>query len=395
MFVLVLMVAAALLIQGMLRGWVAGELLTAGMEGQFGGLVHWRVFDQITGWVALIILAMPDAGTGRGRILVRWILAAGLTGLVATLLWGEVGGRAMAEIGVAVLLAMAAALVVGRQMIRLAREMQKGLNIEQLWRGIAAQWVLVWVTAEMILRVRFWKDGVEAERMARTRLILLPMVGVSVNVMMAMGIRWWGSLRGRESSTGVRVRAWMVAMAMVNSGAILVIAGAVWARGLGVAGAGLMIASVALYLVGFPRNAWRGGGLLVPLAFATLILALAMMAGEFLLQPGNVLGLEWYSASWRHLLASVEVLWLAGIGGIALRQRVPTLIAAGARGPALASASMLPAGILFTAGTFAMAINDREIIRGLFVGAALQLAGVAVGTAVALRAGRAIQTAAP
>jgi hypothetical protein len=390
--VLVMMIAGALIVQGVLRGWVAvGLLMSSGIEGQLGGLVHWRVFDGFVGWVALMILAMTEEEGMRGGWMARAVLGVGVVAFVGSLLMGEVENRAMVEIGVAGVLAIAGALVAGRQVVGLARKSKEGLNIEQLWRGVAAQWVLLWVAAEVTLRIRFWKEGVEAEETARALLFLLPVVGVVVNVMMAVGIRWWGAMR--EETGKVRVRAWVVAMGFVNIGAVGVIVGTVWARGVGVAGALVMIAGIAMYLIGFPKRAWRAaaGGGLVAVGFGVLAIGLLMIAGELSMQRSDVPTL--YSAAWRHVLTSAQVLWLLGMGSLALAKRVPTRVAAGTKGVVLMSRWMVLAGVVFVAGVLIVGIFERDMVRGLFVGADLELAGVVLGTAVALRAGRGMRAA--
>jgi hypothetical protein len=388
---LVLLIAVTLIVQGLLRGWVAIDLLLSnGIEGQLGGLVHWRVFDGFAGWVALMILAMTDDTDHRARPLVRAVLALGVAAFAGSLLLGDVQNRAIVEIGVAIVLAIAGLLVAGRQVIALAHQSRTGLNIEQLWRAVAAQWVLLWVAAEVTLRVRFRKEGVESEEMARSLLFLLPVIGVGGNVLMAVGIRWWTLLRNETFPGNVRIRAWVVAMAFLNIGALLVIVGSIWARGVAVCGAALMIAAIALYLIGFPRRAWRAtaGGWCVPLAFGIFIIALLLMAGELLMERTAVATL--YSAAWRHLLASVELFWLIGMGSMALQRQVPARIAAGTTGIASLTRWLVLTGVLAVTAVLLLTLMDRDTIRGLFVGAVLQLAGLLLGTAATLRAARAI-----
>jgi hypothetical protein len=394
--VLVMLIAAVLIVQAILRGWVAIDLLLAsGIEGELGGLVHWRVFDGFTGWVALMILAMTDEADGRGRGLTRGTLAVGVAAFAISLLLGEVHDRALVEIGVAVILAVAGALVAGRQVLALAKASRQGLNVEQLWRGIASQWILLWVAAEITLRVRFSKEGVESEETARSLLFLLPILGVTPNVLMAAGIRWWGGLREEAHTAKPRVRAWLVAMVFLNVGAVLVIGGSVWARGIGIAGAAFMIAGILLYLIGFPTRAWRAasGAWCVPLAFTGLGLGLLMMIGELVMQRSDVPTL--YSAAWRHLLASIATLWLLGIGSLVLARRVPPRIAAGTRTLASISRWLLLLGVLFATGILLAAISDRDSLRGLFLGAALQLAAFVLATAIALRASKGLRSASP
>jgi len=386
------MIAGALIVQGILRVWVAIELLlTPGIEGQFGGLVRWRTFDQFAGWIGVLILAMAGVSErGKNAWAETVVLAIGLIGMVASLLLGDVGGRAMVEIGVAGLLAIGTAMVAGRQILALARAAGKvGLDVEQLWRGVALQWVLLWVTVEVALRVRFWRDGVESDERARTILFLMPAVAVLPNVMMAMGIRWWGILRGVELGRP-RVRAWVLAMMTLNVGAICVVA-SVWVGWLSVVGAALMIVGVGMYMLGFPAGAWRvrGGGKgsakMAPAAFGILVVGLGMMMMDGAVQR------DLYSAAWRHLLGAVSVLWLIGMGGLALETIVTERLREGTRGVGLLNGLMVLAGVLATGAILIGGIEDRSVVQGLFVGATLQLLGIIVGVAAFLRAGRGLQ----
>ncbi|HUO08429.1 MAG TPA: hypothetical protein VM008_09040 [Phycisphaerae bacterium] len=379
--VLLGMIVGLLLLQAILRVCVAVALLTApGIEGQFGALVHWRIYDSVDGWVGVLLLAMAGASERSRRA--EWIvLGAGLLGMIAAMMLGDVGGRAIVEIAVAAVLALGAALMAGRQLIGLSRAAGKiGLDLEQLWRGVALQWTLLWITAELALRIKFWRDGVEAEPRARLILFLVPTVGVLPNVMMAMGVRWWNALRGSPEKRP-RVRAWLVSMGAVNVGALL--AGAsVWRPALAIAGATLMIAGIGLYFVGFPRGAWRagGGGWLVMASFATLVIGLGMMAADDAVQR------DFYSAAWRHLLSGAIVPWLIGIGMIAMQTMVSDRLRP--HGAAIVSACMVLIGLFSAAGVFVAAVQDRSVVQGLFVGAVLQLLGIIVGGAALLRASR-------
>ena len=274
----------------------------------------------------------------------------------------------------------------------LARKSSEGLNIEQLWRGVAAQWVLLWVAAEVTLRIRFWKEGVEAEETARALAVLAARDGGDGERDDGGGDSLVGRVREETAGGRVRVRAWMVAMGFVNVGAVGVIVGMVWARGVGVAGAVVMIAGIVMYMIGFPKRAWRtAGGGLVAIGFVVLAIGLMMIAGELSMQRSDVPTL--YSAAWRHVLTSAQVLWLLGMGSMALQQRVPARVAAGTKGVALMSRWMVLAGVVFVAGVLILGIFERDMVHGLFVGAGLELAGVVLGAAVTLRAGRGMRAA--
>jgi hypothetical protein len=124
---------------------------------------------------------------------------------------------------------------------------------------------------------------------------------------------------------------------------------------------------------------------MVPAAFGMLVVGLGMMMMDGAVQK------DLYSAAWRHLLGAVSVLWLIGMGGLALETMVTERLRAGTRGVGLLSGLMVLAGILATGAILIGGIEDRSVVQGLFVGATLQLVGVIVGAAAVLRAGRGLR----
>ena len=376
------MIAALLLVQAGLRVWIGIDLLMAtGLEGQFGALVHWRVFDSFGGWIGILLLATASPSDSRLPRAEIFLMPLGLAGLVGASLFGDVGGRAIIEIVVAALLALGTVTIAFRQLTALARSARTvGLDLEQLWRGITLQWALLWVTAEIALRIKFWRDGIEAEPPARAILFLLPTVGLLPNVMMTLGIRWWNAWRGSPNKPP-RIRAWLVSIAATNVGAILGV-GSLWFGPLAFAGAVFMALGIGMYFVGFPRNAWRNSGALplVATAFVLLAAGLGMMAFD------DTVNRDLYSAAWRHLLSGIPTLWLIGIGFLAMNSVVNERLRA--RAAALASALLFLLGLVAAASIILAAIQDRSAMQGLFVGAILQLLGIIVGAAAFARSSR-------
>ncbi len=376
------MTAALLLVQAALRVWIGIDLLTAsGIEGQFGALVHWRIFDSFGGWIGILLLATANLSDSRFPRVELFLMPLGLLGLVGASLFGDVGGRAIIEIVVAGLLALGTVIIAFRQLVTLGRSARTvGVDLEQLWRGVTLQWALLWVTAEIALRIKFWRDGIEAEPRARTLLFLLPTVGLLPNVMMALGIRWWNAWRGSPEKRP-RIRAWLVSIAATNIGALLGV-GSLWLGPLAFAGAVFMALGIGMYFVGFPKNAWKESDALPLVAAAFLLLA----AGLGMMAFGDTVNRELYSAAWRHLLSGVITLWLIGIGFLAMNSVVNDRLRA--YGVALASALLFLLGLIAATSILLASIQDRSAMQGLFVGAILQLLGIIVGTAAFARSSR-------
>ena len=378
-------IAALLVVQAALRVWIGIDLLTAtGLEGQFGALVHWRIFDSFAGWIGILLLATANPSDSRAPRVELFLMPLGLLGLVGASLFGDVSGRAIVEIIVASLLALGTIVIAVRQLTGLARAARTvGLDLEQLWRGLTLQWALLWVTADVALRIKFWRDGIGAEPPARTILFLLPTLGLVPNVMMALGIRWWNAWRGSppQPEKRPRIRAWLVSIAATNVGAILGVA-SLWLGPLAFAGAGFIALGIGMYFVGFPKNAWKNSGALplVAAAFVLLAAGLALMAFDDTVQR------DLYSAAWRHLLSGIITLWLIGIGFLGMNSIVNERLRP--RGAALASALLFLLGLLAAPSILLAAIQDRSAMQGLFVGAILQLLGIIVGAAAFARSSR-------
>ncbi|MGN6368013.1 MAG: hypothetical protein ACTHN5_07115 [Phycisphaerae bacterium] len=374
--------AALLLVQAALRVWISFDLLTAtGIEGQFGALVHWRIFDAFAGWIGILLLATAAPTDTRFPRVERFLLPLGLLGLVGASLFGDVSGRAILEIVVSSVLALGTLAVCFRQLAALGRSARTvGLDLEQLWRGITLQWALLWITADIALRIKFWRDGIEAEPRARTILFLLPIVGLLPNVMMALGLRWWNIWRGAPDKRP-RLRAWLVSLAATNVGAVLGVA-SLWFSPLAIAAAFFMALGIGMYFVGFPKDAWKSSRALpfLAAAFALLAIGLVMMAFDTSVER------DLFSAAWRHLLSGILTLWLFGAGFLAMNSAVPQRLRA--PGPALASVLLFALGLLAAAAILLAAIQDRSAMQGLFVATILQLLGIIVGSAAFARASR-------
>ena len=346
----------------------------------------WRTLDPLVGWIALLIFALSRR---LARPAERRLNAADaailLLGLAAAFTAAALAGsewRGGAELVNAVLLGLAAILCVVREFrantigdARPGATSPPGLNIEQLWRLIASQWVLLWVAAELYLRLRM--RGAEIMDSARALLFLLPTVGVLPNVLMAVGIRWWADLLGRPRALRPRQRAWVLALVAQNLGAALLVLAPRW---LGVLGAFLLFAATVLYLVGFPapRSFW----LFAAWAFAAL--GWILLALERIMQSNDQVVLLHFTAAWRIALTDGWLLiWLLACGTMALRttviarQQMPLLTLAGGGLLALGSALLVFAWLLATA--------DRAWIGWLLPGAAAQALGLLLTSLGALR----------
>jgi hypothetical protein len=365
-------------------------------------VVHWRRLDGLVGWAALLVWWMGTGGGERSlRQARRTALFAAAAGMgmalaAATIAWdqfdlGRDAGSWLAR-AADVWLAAVGLVAVVRELRRLSAEVNRGVDVMQLWRMATAQWVLAWIGAAIFLR--FWMSGDEllGNESARQLLFVLPGVGVLLNVLMTVGIRWWvaGRPAGGGAASRPRVRAWVVAMAAVNVGALLLVMRPAW---LGVPGGLLLAAGVAMYLVGFgrggltataPGEGRRGAGgqwLMGAWAVAGLSLVLVLTERVFSLSAGGpVVGLAFFGAAWRHLLAvGAVLLWAVGTA----------LIHARAHGWRLRSERLLTAGglcvgigVALTTGTLlAASLRQGEaqlpILKLLWVGAVPEALGVA------------------
>jgi len=220
------------------------------------------------------------------------------------------------------------------------------------------------------------------------------------NAMMAAGIGWWDQLlrAGGEKvpspptpPAAPRVRAWLAALVLLNAGALLLVTRTAW---LGIPGAALEMAAVGLYVLGFPRGSWRGvGGKAVLAAWGIIVIALGALLVERLFTLGNqpVAAVRFYAQAWRHLWVAGAVVWLMGMGMVALA-RLPNATRGGVSRAAGLAVGLALAGALLTAGVFlctAMYTGQTQvpIMHWLLVGTAPAAAGLLVAGAVLARVG--------
>ena len=101
--------------------------------------------------------------------------------------------------------------------------------------------------------------------------------------------------------------------------------GAAASRGRELRGAGWQGVAIGLYLLGFPREFWRGaGGRMVLVAWGLLVVALGARLIECLLLLENRAVSTFYSGAWRHIWIEGVVLLLLGLGTIAAVNCVAT-----------------------------------------------------------------------
>jgi len=385
---LAILLGTLLLLVG-LRIWLTARIAFApGQETESATLVFLRTLDAYTGWAALLILSLVGCHAQRGRgpgrhasrvrnALIPLSLLAGILALTASIFLSDVVTRSQLEIALAFWLALCGLFLIIRQLVALAAHFSTGLNIEQLWRLIAAQWILVWLAAEIFLRIKLRGEGVTANESARNILFLLPTACVLPNILMALGIRWWIALRpATPPQPAPHVRAWLLAMLLLNLGAVLLMIPLPW---LGIPGAALMIAATLLYLAGFRRP-----GLWTTLAWTSFILALLLLAGQRLMQLHDTPIRNVYSAAWRYLLTDGLLLtWLLSRGLHHLRTHLAPNLQM--RTLTRLIAFLLILGILTTLLTLLAAISHSDALPYLLYGTIPEAAALLLATAVTLR----------
>jgi len=368
-------------------------------------LLRWRLLDQFTGWYALLILfaaenidaVPPPSGALRRIISAALILGIACTCYALAIAMGAVtfhpaGLEKNLELITAGLLALAAAMLVFRQLFSLAQTIgeRAGFTIDQLWRLLTIQWILVWVAAEVFLRIKFRNaGGVSADERARGLLFALPAFGVLPNLMASGQIRWHGyRLAVLQKPQSFRVRAWIVAMISLNLGAVCIIGSEFAGRWFSVIGAIAVGFGVVMYHLGFPPESRRGAGRILMASFGMLVVGVLLAAAERIRAGQQVAVLREFGAAWRFLLSpGATILWVAGIGFGAIEAFTPaTLQPSGAKRVAF---GMLLAGALAIALCFILAaVIERQWLAWVGVGCVLMWLGLLIGCAVALRSWR-------
>ncbi|HVT81563.1 MAG TPA: hypothetical protein VHM90_13020, partial [Phycisphaerae bacterium] len=216
---------------------------------------------------------------------------------------------------------------------------------------------LLMVAGLVFMAISVRREDLLGGEQYRNLIFMLPAAGVLPNALMAAGILWWDrvararAMRERidlRAVAGVpRVRAWGVAFLLVNAGGLLLVMRAAWT---GIPGAVFELLAILFYLLGFPREFWRGiGGKMVLLAWGLIALALGARLIECIMLLKEPTISTFYSGAWRHIWSEGIVLALLGLGAIAACNALPKpalkWFAAGA-------AVFMVTGILLTAGVW-------------------------------------------
>jgi hypothetical protein len=313
---------------------VAGNRSLAAMQG--AAVVHWRRLDEFVPWVVIGVLIMArglapaTVRQGRGSVLLGVAAAAGVVCTAITILLDQFAlappMSVLASIGATVLLAFCGVVLAGIEVAAILGAMQRGgANILDIWRFAAAQWGLLMAAGIVYLRMFLRKDQLLGEESVRSLAFMLPAAVLPV-AMMSAGILWWDRMvRGEAGLKGIdlraaagvpRVRAWIVAFALVNLSGLLLVLRFSWT---GIPGALLGMLAAVLYLAGFPEQSRRGaGGKMHLAAWGILLLALgALMIDRIMAAAGRPV-VTFYSSAWRHLWGTGAVtLWLIGLGMMA------------------------------------------------------------------------------
>jgi hypothetical protein len=294
-------------------GWGVWLLLRVGFNSDFGILpglsVHLHGLGQLWGWLALFVFAVGAhlLRQSTKRPAAAWLDYAAVTAVAVGLLLfcgglSETIRGAFRHINVIA----SAFLFCGAGCFA----MSTGWSLwgrgkkPQLWYGFVLAtvgWLLVWAVADLLLRMQFVGQPIISAA-GRDLLIVLPVLGFAANAIYGFGIRL---IPGLLNIT--RLRPWYFAAALVLHNAGLC-AFLVPMDVLRIAGAGLMLAGAVLYVMGMnwlrssPSRTIYGvderGHLLVRVAFAWLVIGLAMVLGEQLF--------PWlpraYGGAWRHAL---------------------------------------------------------------------------------------------
>jgi hypothetical protein len=374
-------------------------------------LLRWRLLDQFTGWFALLVLFAGENIDSANppsrllRIILPTLLALGIASNGYSLA-SAMGATAPAgmekyvELVTAGLLALTAALLVFRQLFALAGAIgeRAGFTIDQLWRLVTIQWILVWVAAEVFLRIKFRNaGGVSADERARSMLFALPAFGVLPNLMMSAGIRWQSYKiallpQAQTLAEKVRPRAWIVAMIALNLGSVCLIASDffhAWLSVLGAIGFGF---AIVMYLLGFSSDSRRGAGKMILTSFVLLLLGVLLAASERIRAGQQITILREFSAGWRFLLSpAAPIVWTLGIAASAIGGFIPENLQG--RAATTAAFVLLTLGGLLTALFFILAASsgnslDREWLGWIGLGTILMWVGLLIACAVALRGWR-------
>ncbi|HVX86662.1 MAG TPA: hypothetical protein VH253_17905 [Phycisphaerae bacterium] len=389
-----------------------GILAKPSLANNLGALIQWRQLDIFAGPLALLLLA---SATRRWAAAATPLCAAGILFDALGLLMQQSGADMAITDGLLrsgiVAIALCAAVIVLRELSNAAKRLDParaqpsvgaaanrgGLDLLDLWRLLTVQWVLVWAAAEVLLRFRFANVDLAANPSVRLLLFMLPAAGLVPNVTLWVTLSWARTLgiagQNEAGQYGGRPRAWVTAMILLNIGALLLIISPSKA---GIFGSLLMAAGLGLYLLGFPRGAWKrapgegggiGGGLI---AGSLLMLGIGVLllgaAGFYSFATSQAVS-EYALMGMRTMVyPAFPLVWLAGVGTCALRRCVPARWQPRQAG-LLAAVLMAVAAVGTAAVFFAVAATGPEGggFELLSATAILEAVGVGLGSVVALR----------
>jgi hypothetical protein len=396
-------------------------------------VVAWRQLDEFTPWLAIGILLLTMDGIltpknlrqSRLSHILTLLFALGISLTASSIACDQLGifsdAAAPAAFAGTIALALSGIFLSGRETRTIflamraadaaaiaARKNKKsppsknpstGVTILDLWRFAAAQWALLMVGAALFLAVMVPREDRLGSETIRTLVFLLPAAGVLPNAVMAAGICWWDQiLRAQMGSSEQarlipvpRVRAWLVALLLVNLGGLLIVIRG--GRGpFGIPGAFLQIAAVATYLLGFQKEFWRGLAPKFLLAACIIfIIAAAALLIERITLLANPTVPRFYSLAWQNLWIGALIIWLLSLAAIAIQRLLPQK---SQPRPVITLALLLTLiGTLLTTTIFLLAASQPAqsqlaIINWLAAGALFTFLGIAITGAILFRISR-------
>jgi|GEM_PF-4162463 len=290
---LVLLLAAYLVSRAVILLLVT---LRPSVEATTGQFVHLRQLDALLGYAGLMAVALVGRmeRTRYGQAASRFdlpttlALTLAVVGAGLSLLWPDTQGRATVDVIVAGAVALAGGLVAMSLFADLAK--RRGLTVMGLWQFLLAQWVLAWVGAEVVLRWRLRDEGgVAAHDYARSLVFWLPVFGVLLNAVL-MGLT---RLTAVATPARMRERGVIVAIIVLNLGAVLSVVGERWLK---ITGGTLLLVGGLLLWASIGARPWPA------------LLTVAVAAGLLLIERGLLVPAAAYQAAVRHVLSAGVVL---------------------------------------------------------------------------------------
>ncbi len=379
-----------------LAAMVAAHSSFVTMEG--AAVIQWRRLDEFMPWVAigalllLRVLLPVSVRQGRAGLLLAAGAAVGVVLTAFSIPLDQMENSAAASFAArsaVIVLAIVGAALALLEVRAVLRAMQRGgATILDIWCFTAAQWGLLMVAGLLFMAVSVRREDLLAGEQFRNLVFMMPAAGVLPNALMAGGILWWDRIaRARSEREKVdlraiagtpRVRAWGVAFLLVNAGGLLLMLRQAWT---GIPGGLLEILGIVFYLLGMPREFWRGvGGKAALVAWGLVSLALGARMIESIMILADLPVPRFYSGAWRHIWTQAIALLLTALAVIAA---LNSMSAPRLKRVAMPAATLLVAGILLTAGVWlATAGRTGEsqvpVMRWSIVGVSLELLAMIV-----------------